>query len=101
MQETCNNTDVLNIAARSLWEFLQQIQGGVKQGYVLSEDNACFPQAYISLYTVTLVKEDEPVVEIDTTVVEDVTEDFNGFINVPVDEVTTQVKKIDGRKKVK
>lgn len=76
--------DTYNVVERNLWEFLQQIEIAVKQGYTLSDENKHFPQAHISLFTVTLVK--EPVAEVDTVVA----------------DVTTAIpQKINGRKKVK
>jgi len=59
MQE--NNT--YNITAYNLFDFLLEVQKAVQKGFVLSDDNKNFPQAYISLYTCTLVKEDKFVVE--------------------------------------
>lgn len=87
--------DTHNIVANSLWDYLQQIQSAVQKGYVLSDKNACFPQAYISLYTVTLVK--EPVAEVDTVVVEDTT-----VIPQKIDASAVRQNQTNlGRKKVK
>lgn len=64
--------DTINITENSLWNFLLAIQDGFKQGYVLSDSNANFPQGFISLYTCNLVK--EPVAEVDTVVADVTTE---------------------------
>lgn len=99
-----NQENVYNITAYNLYDFLLEIQNGVKQGYVLSDKNEFFPQGFVSLYTCTLVKEEksEEVVEIATTVAENTTE-----VTEPVKEVTlkdvftnAQVKSTAGRKKV-
>ena len=70
------NENQKNIVANSLWDFLCAIQEGVKDGFVLSSDNSCFPQGFVSLYTATLVK---PVADATTNEVE---------ITTPVKEVT-------------
>ena len=51
-----NNTDTYNVTAHDLWTYLNEIQKAVQAGYVLSDKNENFPQAFISLYTCTLVK---------------------------------------------
>jgi len=48
----------LNIVSHNLWDFLQAVQQGILDGYVLSDVNQHFPQAFISLYTCTLVKKE-------------------------------------------
>ena len=85
----------LNITENSLWTFLVEIQDGFKQGYVLSDSNANFPQGFISLYTCNLVK--EPVVEVDTVVAEDTT-----VIPQKIDASAVRQNQTNlGRKKVK
>lgn len=97
-----NQENTRNITCYSLWDYLCEIQKAVQEGYVLSDKNSNFPQAFVSLYTCTLVKEEKPeeVVEIATNVAEETTKE----IESPVKEVTindiisNEVKKSTGRK---
>lgn len=91
-----NQENTLNITCYSLWDYLCEIQKAVQEGYVLSEKNEHFPQAFVSLYTVSLIKEDKPeeVVEIAMNTVEDNTQANEVTIK---DIVTNQEKKTAGR----
>lgn len=53
MQEL-QHTGKLKIENYGLWEFLQDFQQGVSQGYELDESNEGFPQVFGSLYTCLL-----------------------------------------------
>ena len=70
------NENQWNIVADSLWDFLVEMQKAVQAGYILSSDNSCFPQGFVSLYTATLVK---PVADAATNEVQ---------VTTPVKEVT-------------
>lgn len=91
-----NQENTRNITCYSLWDYLCEIQKAVQEGYVLSDLNSHFPQAFVSLYTCTLVKEEKPegVVEIAMTTVEDNTQAKEVAIK---DIVTNQEKKSTGR----
>lgn len=97
-----NQENTRNITAYSLWDYLCEIQKAVQEGYVLSEKNSDFPQAFVSLYTCTLVKEEKPegVVEIAMNVVEETTQvDTTPVKEVALkDVITNEVKKTTGRK---
>lgn len=90
-----NQENTRNITAFSLWDYLCEIQKAVQEGYVLSDKNSDFPQAFVSLYTCTLVREEKP---------EDVVEETTQVDTTPVKEValkdviTNEVKKTTGRK---
>lgn len=92
-----NQENTRNITAFSLWDYLCEIQKAVQEGYVLSDKNSAFPQAFVSLYTCTLVKEEKPegCTEIATVVAEDNTPTNEVTIK---DIVTNQEKKTTGRK---
>jgi len=84
----------LNIVSHNLWDFLQSIQQGVLDGYVLSDKNVHFPQAFISLYTCTLVKKESMVGKYDMPT------EFVATPPIPVtlaDMVASEIKKSAGR----
>lgn len=54
MDET--NENIKSIVATNLYDMLLEVQSGVKQGYVISDKNEYFPQAYVGLYTCGMVK---------------------------------------------
>lgn len=60
-----------SIVTNSLWDFLVEVEKAFKEGYTLSDKNSHFPQAYINLYSATLIKEqkEELVAEFTTNVV--------------------------------
>ena len=47
--------NTLPIVAYNLYDFLLEVEKGIKQGYTFSEDNAYFPQNMLHFYTCTLV----------------------------------------------
>ena len=48
--------NTLPIVAYNLYDFLLEVEKGIKQGYTFSEDNAYFPQNMLHFYTCTLVE---------------------------------------------
>lgn len=54
MLELQEHTGKLKAENYGLWEFLQDLQQGVNQGYELDDSNEGFPQVFGSLYTCLL-----------------------------------------------
>lgn len=70
-----NTENKYNITAYNLFDFLLEVQKAVQQGFELSSDNENFPQAHISLFTVTLIKP-EVVAKVETNVADTTTTDL-------------------------
>ena len=49
--------NTISIVAYNLYDFLLEVEKGIKQGYTFSEDNAYFPQNMLHFYTCTLVED--------------------------------------------
>ena len=67
MLELQEHTGKLKVENYGLWEFLQDLQQGVSQGYELDESNEGFPQVFGSLYTCLLKKQQEVPSPIEVT----------------------------------
>lgn len=78
---------IKSIVASNLWDYLVEVEKSIHEGYTLSALNENFPQGYVGMYTVTLVKKVKEIA--DTTPVKEVT---------IADVVSNQEKKTAGRK---
>lgn len=65
MLELQQHTGKLKCENYGLWEFLQDLQQGVNQGYELDDSNEGFPQTFGSLYTCLLKKKADVLSPID------------------------------------
>lgn len=101
MIELQEHNGKLKVENYGLWEFLQDLQQGINQGYELDESNEGWPQVFGSLYTCLMV-ESVPAVPAQNQVVkhnellaEEVQEPFvvASFVEVVAQEATIVAEK--------